>query len=64
MASGHAVESSAQSFPFESHPNNYKHWRLAVEPPLAYLTMAVAEDQTLAPGYTLKLNSYDLWVDI
>jgi len=48
----------------ETHPTRYKHWRLAVEPPLATLTMAVAEDQTLAPGYKLKLNSYDLGVDI
>jgi len=48
----------------ETHPHEYKHWRLAVEPPLATLTMAVAEESPLVPGYKLKLNSYDLGVDI
>ncbi len=48
----------------ETHPSRYKHWRLAIEPPLAYLTMAVAEDAPLVPGYKLKLNSYDLGVDL
>ncbi len=51
-------------FEMETHPDRYKHWRLAVEPPLAYLTLAVAEDAPLAPGYKLKLNSYDLGVDL
>ena len=48
----------------ETHPHEYKHWRLAVEPPLATLTMAVAEESPVVPGYKLKLNSYDLGVDI
>src|SRR5437867_3952143 len=48
----------------ETHPSRYKHWRLAIEPPLAYLTMAVAEDAPLVPRYKLKLNSYDLGVDL
>ncbi len=48
----------------ETHPSRYRHWKLAVEPPLAYLTMAVAEDGGIQPGYKLKLNSYDLGVDI
>jgi benzoyl-CoA-dihydrodiol lyase len=42
----------------------YRHWRLVVEPPLAFLTLAVDEDAGFAPGYKLKLNSYDLGVDI
>ena len=49
---------------FETHPSRYRHWRLEIDPPLAVLTMAVAEDEPLVPGYKLKLNSYDLGVDI
>ena len=48
----------------ETHPNEYRHWRLSIEPPLATLTLAVAEESPLVPGYKLKLNSYDLGVDI
>jgi benzoyl-CoA-dihydrodiol lyase len=48
----------------ETHPEQYRHWRLSIEPPLATLTMAVAEEAPLVPGYKLKLNSYDLGVDI
>src|SRR5690349_7541588 len=42
----------------------YRHWRLAVDGPLATLSMDVAEEGALRPGYRLKLNSYDLGVDI
>ncbi len=49
---------------FESHPDRYRHWRLVVEGPVARLTMAVREHEPLRPGYELKLNSYDLGVDI
>jgi benzoyl-CoA-dihydrodiol lyase len=45
-------------------PSRYKHWRLSFDPPVATLTMDVAEDGGLRPGYKLKLNSYDLGVDI
>ncbi len=48
----------------ETHPDQYRHWRLNIEPPLATLTMAVAEEAPVVPGYKLKLNSYDLGVDI
>ncbi len=48
----------------ETHPEQYRHWHLSIEPPLATLTMAVAEEAPLVPGYKLKLNSYDLGVDI
>jgi benzoyl-CoA-dihydrodiol lyase len=51
-------------FALETHPSEYRHWRLAIEPPLATLTLAVAEDSPVVPGYKLKLNSYDLGVDI
>ncbi len=51
-------------FSLETHPSAYRHWRLVIEPPLATLTLAVAEESPLVPGYKLKLNSYDLGVDI
>ena len=49
---------------FRVTPENYRHWHLAVDGPVATLTMDVAEDGGLVPGYELKLNSYDLGVDI
>jgi len=49
---------------FQTSPENYKHWRLQIEGAVATLSMDVQEDQTLAEGYKLKLNSYDLGVDI
>ncbi|MGA3043381.1 MAG: 2,3-epoxybenzoyl-CoA dihydrolase [Bryobacteraceae bacterium] len=56
--------SRSAGFALETHPTEYRHWRLAIEPPLATLTLAVAEESPLVPGYKLKLNSYDLGVDI
>ncbi|HEY0080030.1 MAG TPA: 2,3-epoxybenzoyl-CoA dihydrolase [Pyrinomonadaceae bacterium] len=49
---------------FETSPEQYKHWKLQVEGAVATLSMDVQEDATLADGYKLKLNSYDLGVDI
>src|SRR3979409_2421189 len=49
---------------FDTDPTRYKHWRLTFEAPLAWLTLDVAEDGGVQPGYKLKLNSYDLGVDI
>jgi benzoyl-CoA-dihydrodiol lyase len=49
---------------FDRHPSAYRHWRLEIEPPLARLTMQVDPDGGLNDGYQLKLNSYDLGVDI
>jgi benzoyl-CoA-dihydrodiol lyase len=54
----------ALSVDFETCPPQYRHWRLLVEGSTARLTMDVAEDGGLRPGYKLKLNSYDLGVDI
>ncbi len=51
-------------FSFDTHPDRYHHWKLAIEGEVARLTMAVDEDHPLRPGYVLKLNSYDLAVDI
>ena len=49
---------------FQTDPSQYKHWRLSFDGPVATLTMDVAEDGGIRPGYKLKLNSYDLGVDI
>jgi benzoyl-CoA-dihydrodiol lyase len=49
---------------FQTAPEQYKHWRLEVAGPVATLSMDVQEDETLVDGYKLKLNSYDLGVDI
>ncbi len=49
---------------FQTDPSKYKHWRLSFDGPVATLTMDVVEDGGLRPGYKLKLNSYDLGVDI
>jgi len=49
---------------FQTDPSRYKHWRLSFDGPVATLTMDVAEDGGIRPGYKLKLNSYDLGVDI
>src|SRR5882724_6057934 len=49
---------------FRTEPSRYRHWKLALEDGVAYLTMDVNEDAGLRPGYKLKLNSYDLGVDI
>jgi len=49
---------------FDTHPDRYVHWKLAFDGPIATLTMDVDEDGGINPGYKLKLNSYDLGVDI
>jgi benzoyl-CoA-dihydrodiol lyase len=49
---------------FDTEPARYRHWRLACEGPIATLTLDVDEEGGIAPGYRLKLNSYDLGVDI
>jgi len=49
---------------FETHPSKYRHWKLTFDGEIARLRMDVAEDRPLREGYRLKLNSYDLGVDI
>lgn len=49
---------------FDTHPEAYRHWRLEVAGGTAYLTLDVDELGGLVPGYEMKLNSYDLGVDI
>ena len=49
---------------FQTEPARYRHWKLAVDGDIATLTMDVDEKGALFEGYELKLNSYDLGVDI
>jgi benzoyl-CoA-dihydrodiol lyase len=49
---------------FETHPDRYRHWTLSIDGEIARLVLDVQEDAPLRPGYSLKLNSYDLGVDI
>jgi benzoyl-CoA-dihydrodiol lyase len=63
-ASTQEKQAKADPVDFQPDPASYKHWRLAFEGPVANLTMDVTEDGGLRPGYKLKLNSYDLGVDI
>jgi len=49
---------------YQTEPARYKHWKLSFDGSVATLTMDVAEDGGIRPGYKLKLNSYDLGVDI
>src|SRR5580700_10914256 len=57
------TEAAAQ-VEFRTEPSRYRHWRIATDGPVATLVMDVAEKGGLVPGYELKLNSYDLGVDI
>ena len=49
---------------FDTEPARYRHWRMSVDGPVATLTLDVAEDGGITGGYELKMNSYDLGVDI
>ncbi len=66
MAHPMPVESAPSPAPvnFETHPSRYRHWRLEFAGRVATLTLDVNEEYGIRPGYRLKLNSYDLGVDI
>ena len=49
---------------FDTHPDRYRHWKLKLDGAIATLLLDVTEDGGIKPGYALKLNSYDLGVDI
>src|SRR6185369_7130887 len=49
---------------YRTDPSRYRHWRMFFDGPVATLAMDVQEDAGIQPGYKLKLNSYDLGVDI
>ncbi|MEY9860199.1 benzoyl-CoA-dihydrodiol lyase [Catenulispora sp. GAS73] len=56
--------STSTAVDFDTAPDRYRHWTLRIDGAVATLSLAVAEDAGLVPGYALKLNSYDLGVDI
>ena len=49
---------------YQTDPSQYKHWKLSFDGPVATLAVDIDENAGLRPGYKLKLNSYDLGVDI
>ncbi len=55
---------SASPVTYDTHPERYAHWQLRFDGAIATLSMHVSEDKGIKPGYKLKLNSYDLGVDI
>ena len=57
-------DGTRMSITFQRHPSNYNHWSLDIDGAIATVTMGVDPQQPLNPGYELKLNSYDLGVDI
>src|ERR1700674_725040 len=63
-ADGPKLAGDTTRIDFATDPSQYRHWKLAVDGDVATLTMDVDEKGTLFEGYELKLNSYDLGVDI
>jgi len=63
-AGSEAADGARELVEFRTEPAAYRHWKLTVDGQVATLAMDVAEDGGIAPGYELKLNSYDLGVDI
>ncbi|MEO5897685.1 MAG: 2,3-epoxybenzoyl-CoA dihydrolase [Vicinamibacterales bacterium] len=59
-----ATTTTPTNITFERSPDSYRHWKLAFDGPVATVSMDVQEDAGLSPDYKLKLNSYDLGVDI
>ena len=61
---GLPVSAHALQLNFQTHPDNYRHWKLSTCGAIASLDMDVDEDGGVFSGYELKLNSYDIGVDI
>ncbi len=64
VAAAQESQPTAAAIDFRTDPPRYKHWHISFDGPVATLTMDVAEHGGIRPGYKLKLNSYDLGVDI
>ncbi len=64
MATPTTEPTTESAIDFRTAPERYRHWKLSIDGPVARLAMNVQEHQPLRPGYELKLNSYDLGVDI
>jgi len=59
-----ATKAASPAVSFDTSPDRYRHWKLTFDGPIATLSMDVDQDAGLSPDYKLKLNSYDLGVDI
>ena len=59
-----ATKAATPSVSFDTSPDRYRHWKLTFDGAVATLSMDVQEDAGLSPDYKLKLNSYDLGVDV
>src|SRR5262249_12552969 len=64
MALGHEPAVSETVPSFQTSPDRYRHWKLKIDGEVARLSMDVQEEEGLRHDYTLKLNSYDLGVDV
>lgn len=58
------TDATAPHLDFRTEPRAYRHWSISLDGPVATLVMAVDEASPHAPGYELKLNSYDIGVDV
>jgi benzoyl-CoA-dihydrodiol lyase len=58
------AQTTGPAVDYRTDPTQYRHWSISVEGPVARLSLDIAEDGGIRPGYKLKLNSYDLGVDI
>ena len=63
-SNGNEVQTASELVDFQTDPSRYQHWKLSFDGPVATLLMDTKEDGGIRPGYKLKLNSYDLGVDI
>ena len=63
-SSSTATADASAPVDYQTHPDRYTHLKLEFEPPIARVVIDVQEDRGIRPGYKLKLNSYDLGVDI
>jgi benzoyl-CoA-dihydrodiol lyase len=61
---GESLVSTSPRVDYQTHPSQYRHWKLTFDGPIATLAADFDENGGLRPGYKLKLNSYDLGVDI
>jgi benzoyl-CoA-dihydrodiol lyase len=59
-----ATKAAMPAVSFDTSPERYRHWKLTFDGPIATLAMDVDPDAGLSPDYKLKLNSYDLGVDV
>src|SRR5947209_6629404 len=64
LAAAQAGNTAASLVDYETHPDRYRHYKVSYDGPVATLRLDVDEEAGIRPGYKLKLNSYDLGVDI